>query len=672
MAFDPAQAAVQTTQAVAGAQQNQATGAMQAASNVPAPQQAAPLPPVQSVSQQYPNDATNVTNTTNQGPQFQDGKASPAEPNQPATDTSSQSTLDQNLKQLQQGVPTGPVKEVAQSEATPDADKQAPASGRPVVDPRPLAWLEKNDPQRFQEVQQNAKDAGINPARLAAHWYNESGFQYNPPTKPGDGHGPLQVLPSTAKDYNDHGNLNVDDPHDNIKIAANLIRDLDNKYGRNSVSSVAAYQGGQGSADDIAANPAAAMRNHPQTMAYAQKMFPGYDINGSHMTAGNNVDPRAAVQAGTAGGPDGFLKYIVQNSPGMPVTDAWQGAEGALVKAFLMKGDIAGAQHARDFVLQMSHQGSNMHLMAAQQAMTNGDTVSAAQHLAAAHSFFPDGTMGQFGIDKSGNLWGARMDEHDPTKMMGQPFRITPDGISSMLNQTTDPNQYLKMMMEERTNSANARHLDKMGDYYGNLLQSRETIANDKNETSTNNANIRADATVSAAEVRSQGRQGQGPGAGIARDANKEATELYGPDAMPGAPVETRSALSEAYVGARQMGSTSQSAEYIAKGLSDGTLKLLRGQTGEAGVADAKGRVVGYLPQETVNRIFGSAPQPAPQQGVPVGHPGAGTGPNTSPVGSGANSGYAQGSGVTQNLSGTVQPQQPVQQSSAVPTQPGA
>lgn len=655
--FNPVQAAVDTTQAISGAQQNQATGAMQSAANTPAPQQAAPLPPV---TTQPDPQATNVTNTTDQGPQFSQGKASPAEPNQPAT--------------ASQGVPTGGVTKVAQSEATPTANDQGQANtGRPVVDPRPLAWLEKNDPQRFQEVQQNAKEAGINPARLAAHWYNESGFQYNPENKPGDGHGPLQVLPSTAKDFNDHGNLNVDDPHDNIKIASSLIRDLDNKYGRDSVSSVAAYQGGQGSANDIANNPDAAMRNHPQTMAYAQKMFPGYDINGGHFNSGNTVDPKAAVQAGTAGGPDGFLKYIVNASGGAPMTDAWQGAEGSLVKAFLMKGDIAGAQHARDFVLQMSHQGSNMHLMAAHQAMMNGDSVSAAQHLAAAHAFFPDGTMGQFGIDKSGNLWGARMDEHDPTKMMGQPFRVTPDGISAMLNQTQDPNQYLKMMMEERTNSANVRHLDKMGEYYGDLLKSRETIAANKNETSTTNANIRADATVTAAETRAQGRQGMGPQSALYTQANKESTALYGPDAMPSVDAQGRAALSETYVGARSMGSTAQGAEYIAGGLKDGTLRLLRGQTGEAGVADAKtGRVVGYLPQSTVDRVFGTAPAAQPQQGVPVGHPGAGTGPNTSPVGAGANSGYAQGSGVTQNLSGTVQPQQPIQQSSAVPTQPGA
>jgi len=40
---------------------------------------------------------------------------------------------------------------------------------------------------------------------------------------------------------------------------------------------------------------------------------------------------------------------------------------------------MQGMQHARDFVLQMSHQGSNQYLQVAQQALQNGDSVGAAQ-----------------------------------------------------------------------------------------------------------------------------------------------------------------------------------------------------------------------------------------------------------------------------------------------------
>ena len=77
--------------------------------------------------------------------------------------------------------------------------------------------------------------------------------------------------------------------------------------------------------------------------------------------------------------------------------------------------------------------------------------------------------------------------------------------------------------------------------------------------------------------------------------------------------------------------------------------------------------MVGYLPEETVNRTFGKAPAAAQTEGVPVGHPGSGTGANTGMVGAGANSGYAQGAGMSNNLSGTVTPEQ----SAAIPTKQG-
>ena len=468
-------------------------------------------------------------------------------PTPPGAIKTDSSTLDQNLAQAtktSQAIPAH-VQEVAQSEPTPNQPAQGPNTGRPVVDPRPLAVLAEHDPARYKEVVQVAQQEGISPARLAAHWKQESNFSYNPPTNPGDGHGPMQVLPSTAKDFNDHGNLNLEDPHDNLQIGAKYIRHLDDTYGRDSVSSVGAYQGGEGSANDIAKNPDAADRNHPQTMAYVRNIMQGYDINGKHFTSGGQVDPATLVKTGVQQGPDGVLKYITQSAPGMNMTDAWQHAESALVKSFLNKGNIEGAQHARDFVLQMSHQGSNMHLMAAHQAMMNGDTTGAAQNLAAAHAFFPDGTMGQFGVDKSGNLWGARMDEHDPTKMQGQPFRITPDGIAQMLNQTQDPNKYLTMMMQERTSAANVRHLDKMGDYYSGLLDEKNFEANLKSQTSLSNASTRADATTGAAQIRADARtNGTGPGGQIAAAANKEATGLYGPYAMTNEKTAKRAQLS--------------------------------------------------------------------------------------------------------------------------------
>lgn len=558
------------------------------------------------------------------------------------------------------------VQPVAQSEPTPAQ------SGRPFVDPRPYAWLAENKPDLRAVVDNAADEAGVSPARIAAHMYFENHFRMaDAPTSSAGAVGPMQVLPSTAKVIDPTGKLDVNNPVDNIRLGAQYIRMGDDRFGKDTPSSVAMYHGGPGSAIDIANHPDMADANHPKTMDYVRNVMGGSNVDPKGFTGDTHITPRGLVLAGSQGGPDGFLRYISQASPqGMPLTDAWQHAEGSLTRAFLERGDIAGAQHARDYVLQMSHAGSNQNLMAAYQSLNTGDSAGAAQYLAKAHAFFPDGSMGQFGVDASGKVWGQRMDEQNPTKPLGTPFQVTPNSVAGMLNQTADPKQFLATLLEQQKVTSATRHQDAMGDYYSGLLHSREQIAQGNQDTRVQTANIRADATTQAAEIRAS-RQGTGPAAALSKEADKETTNLYGSDADPTTPIATRATMSEIHHDVRMNGGSPVLAEQAARGLATNQLGVQRQSDGSFAVVDPKkpGAPIATLSSGLVQRLAG-AKGVTPQAGPALGRPGGQTATPSTPVGAGAGTPYAAGSGVSQNLTGTVQPQAP-QTSSAIPLTAG-
>ena len=325
-----------------------------------------------------------------------------------------------------QAVQTQPAP-AAQSEATPPAN-------RPLLDPRPYAKLAEEAPQYRAMVDQVAQETGVSPQRLAWHWYREGGFHTQVPDGKAGEQGPLQVLPSTARTVDPKGNLDPHDLQSSLRLAGRYIGQMDAKFGQDTPASVMAYQGGPGSVQAMAANPARAEIDHPNTVAYGRAAFPGFQINGSHASKGIDIDPKNLVDANTQGGPDGALRYLSQVSQqsGMPMTDVMKSAESALVAQAAARGDIAGMQHAKDYFLQMSHAGANSNLMAAHQALSAGDSQSAAGYLAKAHAFFPDGSYGKFGIDAKGNLYGQRFDEHNPGNPLGQAFQVKPQDIAGM------------------------------------------------------------------------------------------------------------------------------------------------------------------------------------------------------------------------------------------------
>ena len=578
-----------------------------------------------------------------------------------------------------QAVPTpAPAAGTPQSQPTPTVVK-------PPIDPRPYILLQQKAPEDAALIAKVAQDNGVSPEAVAAHWMLESGMSHTSGDGAAGEKGPFQITPDAAKTVDPTGKLDPTKLTDAAELAARIVRQGDNSFGRDSVSSFGSYQTGIDGMQRLADGKAGTLADHPNLARYLNDGFAGTDIGMNHLTGSGSMTPAGAVQAGATGGPPALLKYIANTAPsGMAMSDAWQHLDGMLTRMYITRGDIQGAQHASDWVLQQSHAGTNMYLMQAHQALSAGDPAGAAQALAKAHAFFPDGTTGRFGVDpKTGQVWATRLDESDPTRMLGQPFVVTPEGIAQQLNQTTDPQKFTETVRAEQLNAANIRKTDQMGNYYSGRLASNETIAAAHDATqradiqartdattenartraaaTTESARTRADATVQAAAVRSNK---------IGDEAGKDAAKLYGQDSTstdPNTGMATRSLMADIHVDAAKMGANPVTAEAAARGFANKSLKLVPSADGQSyAMVDAKtGRPTALISKSLGDRIVGARSQTAAPASTQPGQPAGTPGPGASVVGTAAASPYARGAGISSDLTGTTQPQQ------AIPTTPG-
>jgi hypothetical protein len=206
------------------------------------------------------------------------------------------------------------------------------------------------------------------------------------------------------------------------------------------------------------------------------------------------VDP-TALQAAMKAGPDATMRYVAQTAPdSTPLGQKWAAAETSLVYASLMKGDVAGAQQAQELILGMSRQGASNALMNADRALAAGDGTTAAQQLAVAHAFFPDGSFGKFGVDSKGQVWAQQFSEKDPTLALGQPFQVTRQNLQPQLVMTSDPNKYLSAIQTLNQQNAQTEFEKQHGAYFGDLIKERADAARERAVTAQQNA-AEADAT---------------------------------------------------------------------------------------------------------------------------------------------------------------------------------
>lgn len=404
--------------------------------------------------------------------------------------------------------PPGPVSAVREQVAPsgqqgPAQQSEPPVSYvRPPFNDKPYTALAEQSPAHRSLVDRIAAEEGVDPSRLALHWNLESALH----AKAADGRdgerGVMQVLPSTQKLVDPSMKLDPAVLEDSLRMGARVIHRLDAQYGQNTPSSVVAYQGGPGTADAFAADPERARQEHPNGARYLSNAYGDTRLGRENFPPGIQLDPIALIRAGQEG-PDGFLKELASTGPaGIPMSDRWHAAETSLMVLAASRGDMEGVQHARDFVYQMSHQGSITSMMNAYKSLSVGDGAGAAQQLARAHAFFPDGSMGQFGVDKSGKVWAQRVDEHDPNHVLGKPFQVTMEGVQQMLITTQDPNKYAEMLTKMQKENAGIRKERALADYYE--TQPKIQAAALRSNTQLETARIHTESAERIAAARNQ------------------------------------------------------------------------------------------------------------------------------------------------------------------------
>jgi hypothetical protein len=371
------------------------------------------------------------------------------------------------LPQSSEPIVPGQVTPTTQSERTPEIRS-------PGINPQAFAWLVKNRPEDATYVQQMADKYGVSPERIAAHWWKESGLKRSSPDGTSGEQGVMQFMPGTRQEVDPEGKLNPYDYHNSIEMGARYIRQLDDKFGKDKFNSVVAYNGGPGTADRLASGQptngnAARYASHPV-------FFGGETINASDIKGSMQLDPGKMKEVAEKSGPSGFLNYLATTAPGnQPLSDKWRAAEDAMIRFAITRGGgtnpdpIKSMREAQQWVLEQSRSGVNDNLQTALRSMTLGDNQTAAQYLAKAHAFFPDGTIARFGVDEKNQLWTQRLDEHEPSRALGPPSRVTPQQVEQLMLTSKDPNNYIKLLDAQQKNAAEIVHMAKQDEYWKDM-----------------------------------------------------------------------------------------------------------------------------------------------------------------------------------------------------------
>jgi uncharacterized membrane protein len=181
------------------------------------------------------------------------------------------------------------------------------------------------------------------------------------------------------------------------------------------------------------------------------------------------------VNAGNSpDGHDAVFKYITTHGgEGLDMTDRWRAAQASLEGLMVLNGHPEMIPHAINWIAQMAHQGMLSNMSAGYQAQLSGNADAAAQYYAKAHAYFPDGTVGQFGKDGAGNVWGQQFDEK--TKQpIGKPIQITTEMIATQMLQLQNPVGFEQALQTHQKNNEEINLIKAHAKYYGEMPAVRE------------------------------------------------------------------------------------------------------------------------------------------------------------------------------------------------------
>jgi soluble lytic murein transglycosylase-like protein len=443
----------------------------------------------------------------------------------------------------------------------------------------PLLELQRQRPDLAATVEKIAEREGIDPARLAAHWYAESRLRTSSEDGSAGERGIMQVKPGTQQEVDPKMQLNPANLEDSLTMGARYIRKLDDRFGKDTVTSWVGYNQGAGGAHAFAQDPSGYMKAHSGVGPYIKTISGGQDVPNSSITSTMHVDPIGFAKAAQQGGPQGMINFVQQTNPGVPISNAMSAHERALMNLGLLHGGVEGYMAARDHVFMMHHEGANIALMNGYKALQAGNPQAAIHFLGQANTFFPDGQIGKFGIDQGGNIWAQRFDEHDPSKPLGDHFQITPDGIMGMMTTTRDPQKFVGLLMQQRAAASKARLDEAHAKYYEDMpaerLQAAEVAAQGHRDVAETNATSRANTadTVAAGKAAAADAAHGAKVDGVAREIGAGDKGIYNDVTDP----QQRGTMEQVHHSLRVDGGvpTAGAASDLSRGVVDGRYEFI-------------------------------------------------------------------------------------------------
>jgi len=421
--------------------------------------------------------------------------AKPATPASPAQATGTPS------EQAPAPVPVkGAQGAVAPNQQGPSQQSQStqPPTGLPV-NPTPWRTLQHDFPQAAQKVKDLVSTWGagvVFPDQVAAHWQREGGLNWNVPRGHDGEYGPMQVMPDTwnlvAQKAREAGKiLDPNNPEDGMIAGILYLRHLavDRGLGANSVSTNYAYMAGPGGARNANFDFGAESRSHADKVKSLLNMYPGIKLDGTNFTPGSGgVDEHGYMRTLLAQNtPDGVLTTMATMGPqGLGMTDRWRHLQGMMEGAAIASGHYDMLPHIADFVAQTAHQGAVSNLAAGYSAMQSGNMQGAAQALAKAHAFFPDGSYARFGVDKQNRLFAEQFDERTG-QALGKPFMVTQPMIAQQMIALQNPRTFLETLQKyQKTNAeiglanAHAQYYQQLPDIKADQLAARQQLQDER------------------------------------------------------------------------------------------------------------------------------------------------------------------------------------------------
>jgi len=351
------------------------------------------------------------------------------------------------------------------------SDELPDITDKPHFNPRLLVELARTNSPLHDQIVSAAQAAGISSGEYANIVMAASNGDPNA-SKNGrmgyaglteaDGRRYQQMYPDLFRDSQGQP-VDIKNPVTNMLVGALKYREMSDIYGSRTPSSVAAYWLGPGRVDEISRmSPSQQRERLGETRELVRKSIDPDAKEGSapanlRITDQGTMTAQGAGQAliasAKAGDPMIVASYMADTLPrGMSSNDGWKHLEARMVGTYIMAGDLEGANKARELVFQMSQVGATQALMRADRDLRSGDLHGAAQQLARAYFFAPDGGLAKFSVTKDG-LYGQRYNEAT-RQPIGNPFQVDSSRIQAMLNITRDPQTYLKTVQESRKTNA--------------------------------------------------------------------------------------------------------------------------------------------------------------------------------------------------------------------------